>query len=130
MIELARSWPRTAQAVLLVLLCAAAGVISAGCRRTVSLEVAGPEELDGARVLIDGRPGGYFTRVATDEKTAKELGHPVTGAVASVRVPEGTHELRIEKEGYRPIVRKLHYSNHGSEDYIGLTREELIKEST
>ncbi len=130
MIELGRSYLRTARVVFPVLLCLATVGVFVGCKRTVSLQVAGPEELDGARILVDGRPSGYLARVTTNGKTEKELGRSVTGAVASIRVPEGTHELRIEKQGYRPIVRNLQYTNHGSEDYLGVTEQELIKEAT
>lgn len=125
-----RSYLSVQSRVLLVLLTLGISAGAVACRQTVSLEVVGPEELDGAVALIDGRPAGYFKRVEADEKTARELGRPVTGAVASIGVPRGTHELRIEKPGYRPIVRNLQYTNHGSEDYIAVTQQELIKEST
>jgi hypothetical protein len=115
--------------VLLVLFCLGISAGAVACRQIVSLELVGPEELDGAVALIDGRPVGRFKRVGADEKTARELGRPVTGAVASIGVPQGTHELRIEKPGFRPIVRSLQYTNHGSEDYIAITQQELIKES-
>lgn len=43
-----------------------------------------------------------------------------------LEIPAGDHELRIEKEGYEPILRHLHFGPGDRGDYrLDLTREEL-----
>jgi PEGA domain len=96
-----------------------------GCQRGVHLSLTGPEELDGALVAVDGHTVAKFEKVASDEKINKELGGQTPrGAIAYVRVPKGAHELRVTKNGYKPIIRQINYEGNAGEDYIRLDAPE------
>lgn len=68
-----------------------------------------PEELRGARIHLDGA----------------EITH-TNDTQVDLTVTVGDHELRIEQEGYMPIVRQLHFTNDDRGDHrLRLTRSEL-----
>lgn len=62
----------------------------------VMLRVTAPSELAGASLTIDGQ-----------KRLGLSLGPEVQANIGSL--PSGTHEIRIEKPGYRPIVKSYSY---------------------
>ncbi len=63
----------------------------------VTLEVTAPTELARASLSIDGR-----------EALGLSSGPEVQANIGSL--PSGTHEVRIEKPGYQPIVKRYSYT--------------------
>ncbi|HEY0142642.1 MAG TPA: hypothetical protein VGF48_17215 [Thermoanaerobaculia bacterium] len=90
------------------------------CAQSVSVYVSGPEQLEGAIVLVDGQPVGTMQRI---QRTGGDGGN-VSGTVAVVVVPLGKHELRLEKSGLLPIVRRRSYTSSG-EDYVNIADDDL-----
>jgi len=60
-----------------------------------------PQELPGARILVDGVQVGVVRWLQED-----------------VPIPFGEHELRIERDGHRPIVRHLQISDRNKGDLV------------
>lgn len=62
----------------------------------VELTLKGPKELAGALIFVDGKP---HLRLS---------GGP--GYQRNIAIPTGPHEIRIEQEGYEPIVIPVDYA--------------------
>jgi hypothetical protein len=73
------------------------------CTGTLSfrLRIHLPQELPGSRILVDGAQVGV-----------------VRGLQEDVPVPLGEHELRIESDGHRPIIRHLKISARDKGDLV------------
>ena len=63
----------------------------------VTLKVSAPDELAGASLAIDGR-----------QALGLSFGPEVQANIGSL--PSGSHEVRIEKPGYQPIVKRYNYT--------------------
>lgn len=101
-----------------------AALLAVACAQGVSVSISGPEELAGADVFVDGRVVGQLARIHADESTTAGLKEAVEGAGVTIHVSLGSHDLRIVKLGFRPIVRTLQYGERG-EDYIAIEDEEV-----
>ena len=99
-------------------------VLITGCADRVSVYITGPKELQGAVVYLDGKAISKMEPVETPSETKKITNSEVTGSVAKIDVSIGRHEIKIEREGLRPIVKPLNYSRRG-EDYIGVADDEI-----
>ena len=83
-----------------------------GCSNSVAVVLAGPAELDGATILIDGVERATFRR--THGPGSKE-----GGVLAEIKVPLGNHRLEIRHPNVPPITQELNYAE-GGEDYISI----------
>lgn len=68
------------------------------------IHVSAPSELDDAAVVVDGRVQGTIWGA---------LGSKATRSFALPLLSIGAHEIRIEKEGFEPIVREFEYRPEG-----------------
>jgi hypothetical protein len=95
-----------------VLLLCILAALAIGCNNSVAIVLAGPLDLDGAEILIDGHKRTVFQRTHSSSG-------PSDGVLAEVSVPLGTHRLEVRKGGKTLFTRELNYSTRG-EDYISV----------
>lgn len=72
----------------------------------LSLTLKGTEELAGAAILVDGERYGHLSSVPDYQM--------------NIGISTGPHEIRIEQEGYQPIIVPVNYGAETVADEIDL----------
>lgn len=92
-------------------------LLLAGCRNVYiekpNVEIVAPMKLDQATITVDGR---QTMPIATPDPLpgmlAELFGHKQTVFAGFAQIPNGTHTLRIEKQGCAPIERTVDVGDH------------------
>ena len=99
------------------------GVLLIGGCGGDGVTIYAPPELARGAIFVDSKPAGHFQKTQREyrwvgwAKMKEELMNaPRSETIAKLSpVSAGTHELRIVKEGYDPIVTKFSYSSGRAE---------------
>ncbi len=110
--------------VLMVCGCAGRGIV-----------IYAPGELSQASVVVDGRvvgqlsePRHHYKWVGWKKLRGEVNMPPRRDAIGELQeIEPGEHELRIEKTGYEPIIRRFQYS--GKRIELEIADDELKKRS-
>ena len=112
-----------------------AGLLLWSCCEGDGVTIYAPAQLAEASIFINGKPVGRFQKTQREyrwvgwKKLKDEVSAPPRSETIAKLPPvtSGTHELRIEKSGYEPIVTNFNYSTGGVEvEITNLTQSRAL----